>query len=87
MWWYRQDSNLHELSALSNPSRLGKAPVLVVRLPIPPRYQMPVFPGCQLYFDDYDVRCNTFDCFNLFVNHLVFVFLNGFIRTSRNQRK
>ena len=20
MWWYRQDSNLHELSALSNPS-------------------------------------------------------------------
>ena len=48
---------------------------------------MPVSPGCQLYFDNYDVRCNSFNCFNLFINNSVFIFLNGFICPSRNQRK
>ncbi|RYM99288.1 hypothetical protein PG1821B_1603 [Bifidobacterium animalis subsp. lactis] len=57
------------------------------RLSIPPRYQKPVFPGCQLHFDDYNVRCNSFNCFNLFINNSVFIFLNGFICPSRNQRK
>ncbi len=36
----------------------------------------------KLYFDDYDVRCNLSDLLQLFVNHLILVFFNGFICTS-----
>ncbi len=38
-----------------------------------------------LYFNDYDVRRNTFDCFYLSVNHIVLVFFNGLICTGRNK--
>ncbi len=48
---------------------------------------MPVFPGCQLYFNNRDVGRNHLDGFYLLVYYAVLIFLDGFIGTCGNQRE